>query len=95
MIALVYLKSSKEIIMIVSEVQSYTDTDIDSSEANVKGIDLTQADFCIVESTDLQLGDTLGAFTDVRSQLPPTKEQQMQQQIEDLNLAIADILTGR
>jgi hypothetical protein len=88
MMGIVYTKPDNKIIGIVQDVISYTETDIIGKDGAVKGIDLEKADFCIVESTYLQIGDTLGSFTDVRQQLPPSPEAliaELQQQVADLN----------
>lgn len=77
MIGIVFLKDSKQIISIVPDVQSHSDTDIIGNDASIKGIDLTLASFCIVNSTILQVGDILGAFTDTRSSLHPSTESRL------------------
>lgn len=47
-------------------------------------------------SVFLRPGDTINLtdFTDIREQLPMTKEQFLQQQIDDLTLSVADIYTN-
>lgn len=88
MIGVVYTKPDKKIIVIVKDVISYTEVDIIGRDGVVKGIDLEKADFCMVESAFLSIGDTLGLFSDVRQQLPPSPETQiaeLQQQVADMN----------
>jgi methyl-accepting chemotaxis protein len=79
MIGIVYQNSDHIVIAIVDEVQSISETDIIGKDASVKGIDLTQASFCVVNEIALQVGDTLGAFVDVRKQIPATTEQKYSQ----------------
>ena len=89
MIGIVYLNADNKIIGIIPDVQSYTDSDVQGLDHSVKGIDLTQASFCLVESTTQQVGDTLGSFTDVRNQLPPSLQQQISDMQDVINLLLA------
>lgn len=86
---ILYRISDNLIIGVIYHVISYTDTEVIGEHTSVKGIDLSQASFCIVESTELHEGDTLGEFTDVRNQLPKTPDQQ---KIDQLTLQSGDLL---
>lgn len=79
MIALIYLKSNHKIIIKVDDVISYTSTDVIGENGSAKGIDLTLADFVIVESTVQEVGHALTDFTDLRSEVPPSPEEQIRQ----------------
>lgn len=82
MIGIIFRKHDNVIIRLIPDVQLVTENDIIGSSSSAKGIDLTIVSFCIVDSTTLKKGDTLGAYTDVRHQLPKTAEQIRIEQLE-------------
>ena len=77
MTGIVYYNLDNKIIAIIKDVQSYTFNNIIGKGNSVSGIDLNLANFCIVESTNLQVGDILGSFIDIREQLIPTQEERL------------------
>lgn len=96
MMGVLYLRETRKVLSLVSEVVSYTDTDLLGKEIKLRGIDLTQADFVIVESTDLQPGDIidLSVVTDVRHLVPETPEQKINQLQANLDMAVLEITTA-
>lgn len=85
MIGIIYSPDDHIILNMIPDVQSVTETDIIGANASAKGIDLSLLSFCIVDSTDLTIGETLGTFTDVRHLIPKSPEQiQIQQLKEEL-----------
>ena len=90
MIGIVYLNNTMKIIHVVPDVQNCTSTEIIGANHRVSGINLSEASFCIVESTELQSGDTLGIYTDLRNNLPPTEKKRLEL-VEELLL---DMMLG-
>lgn len=93
MIGLVYEIDSKKIIAQIENVQSYMDTEIIGLNSFVRGIDKSKADFIIVESTNLQIGDTidLSKINDVRHLIPETPEQKIERMQAEFDQAIMEL----
>ena len=62
---------------VIEDVQRVTEDGIIGKDASVKGIDSTQAAFCIVDDTNLKVGDVLSEVVDVRSRLTPSLESRL------------------
>lgn len=78
MIGLVFLKANNKIIARIENVQSCSLNSVVGLDSEVQGIDITQADFTIVDdAVTLKKDDILGAHTDIRGQLAPTLESRL------------------
>ena len=82
MIGLVYTKADNNIIARIENIQSYTSNSITGLESAVRGIDLTKADFVIVDDlVTLKEEDILGVYTDIRNQLPKTELELLKERV--------------
>lgn len=88
---IVYLLENRQIILIVPDVVSYTEADIIGKDSSVKGIDLAQASFVIVDATTQDVGDVLREVVDKRESVPKTELELLREDNATLNLQIIDL----
>ncbi|MFT9848524.1 hypothetical protein [Aneurinibacillus sp. REN35] len=93
MIGIMYNIQSKEVIERIDDIQAFSDTSLVGEESAIYGINPKEADFVIVESSDLQTGDIidLSVISDIRHLMPKTTEQNIEQIRNDYDQAIREL----